>query len=359
MMYSKRRRKVIRQLGKSRAQAMLVSSPVNVQYLTGFKSSNGFILLCPAQTVVLTDPRYETALKALAAAQGFTTAGLKKGLAKEIGTWCRKLGIRRLAYEAGHLTASTFSSLKKKNRSVKWIPAGNWIMNVRMIKEPEELSLMRTAIAVAQKAFMSIAKKDWVGLREWEAVELLEDRMRHYAGRAGFRATPSFEAIVAAGENAAVPHHSPGTTRIRKGMLLKVDWGVKIAGYCSDTTRTLFLGTPDARFRKIYGTVLRAQLAAIRALKPGAQAKQADLAARRAIERAGYGNAFTHGTGHQIGMQVHEGFGLAKAAKERMKPGMIFTVEPGIYLPGWGGVRIEDMVLITPAGHEVMTSVPK
>jgi len=121
----------------------------------------------------------------------------------------------------------------------------------------------------------------------------------------------------------------------------------------------LFLGTPDARFRKIYGTVLRAQLAAIRALKPGAQAKQADLAARRAIERAGYGNAFTHGTGHQIGMQVHEGFGLAKAAKERMKPGMIFTVEPGIYLPGWGGVRIEDMVLITPAGHEVMTSVPK
>ena len=359
MDFKRRRRLVVRQIAKSRAQAMLVSQPMNVEYLTGFKSSNGYVILTPDKTVVLTDGRYETALKLLAKAQGFTAANLAKGLGKEVGRWCRALGVRRIAFEANHLTVATFNGLKKKTRRLAWLPAEPWIANVRMVKDEGELALMRDVAAIADKAFMSLSRGELLGLKEWEAAELLEERMKAFARKRGWPVVPSFGFIVAAGENAAVPHHHPGSTVIHDGTMLKVDWGAKINGYCSDSTRTLFFGKPDGKFKKVYQTVLNAQRAAIKAMGPGVVAREADLAARRVIEKAGYGDAFTHGTGHQIGLQVHEGFGLAKGCKERMKPGMVFTVEPGIFLPGWGGVRIEDMVLITKTGIEVLTSTPK
>ena len=359
MTFSARRTAVGRTLARSRAQAFLVSDPVNVLYLTGFESSNAFLLITADGTALFTDFRYKDAVKELARRQGLDAVIITDGLARAVSAWCRMHSVRRVAFEDQHLTVAFFSRLRKKARTIAWLPAAVSVASIRAVKDAAELRAMRKAVIVAEEAFRSTPPRTWIGLTEIEAAELLEGRMHVAARRHGWHAERSFDTIVAAGANASAPHHKPAETRIRTGMLLKVDWGAKVDGYCSDITRTLFLGRPDREFRSVYATVLEAQRAAIRAVKPGVKLKDVDAAARAIITSAGHGEHFGHGTGHGIGMQVHEGVAANAKSKDVAKSGMVFTVEPGIYIPGWGGIRVEDMVMVTRTGVRVLTCLPK
>jgi Xaa-Pro aminopeptidase len=359
MHYQARQREVRRALAASRAQAFFISEPHNVAYLTGFDSTNGFVLLTADETVVLTDFRYETALCEIANVHGYTLIIAGQGLMPTLRACCKARGLTRLAYEPGHLTVAQFKRLSKGMRSITWVAAGDWVMQARIRKDDDEIACMRRAIRVAEEGFVSVKSRRWIGLREDDAAELLEHRMQAVARRHGWHAACAFPIIVAAGVHAAVPHHHPGSATIHEGMMVTFDWGARIDGYCSDMTRTVYMGTPDAQFRKVYRTVLRAQRAAIRAYRSGVALKTVDTAARTVISRAGYGKYFRHGTGHGIGREVHEGFSASPNGKGRIKRGMVCTVEPGIYIPDWGGVRIEDMVVTTPRGTEVMTALAK
>ncbi|MCX7846686.1 MAG: Xaa-Pro peptidase family protein [bacterium] len=357
--YAARRRRLVAALRTARVPALLVSNPANVTYLTGFESSNAFLLCTPTAAALITDFRYETAARTLAADQQLELLIAKDGLGRAVATFCRQHHIRTLAFEDDHLTVARYETLRRHVPNVRWRPARPWIMAARLVKDEGELATMRLAVRIAEQAFATIRDHEWIGLTEREAADLLEERLRAAARKWGAHAEPAFPFIVATGPNAAIPHHRPGATLIREGQILLVDWGARVTGYCSDMTRTLFLGTPDAQFKKVYSIVLKAQLAAIRTLKPGVTLKHVDAAARSIIAAAGHAAHFGHATGHRIGLEVHEGLKLAKNNPERARAGMITTIEPGIYLPGWGGVRIEDMVLVTPRGHEVLTALPK
>jgi Xaa-Pro aminopeptidase len=359
MNYPARRARVVRHMRVQNAHALLVSNPTNVLYLTGFRSSNAYVVLTATDTAVFTDFRYEDMLRAHAATQQLTPVIMQAGLAKALGAYCRQHGIRTLTYEAEHLTAAMLHTLQRTCRRIAWKPAKNWIGPVRDCKEPAELAAMRLAITIAQQAFLAIKPQQWVGLTELAAAELLEEKIRAIGRARGVHAERSFEFIVAGGPHAAAPHHHSSESVIARNTMLKIDWGARVNDYCSDMTRTLFLGTPPQEFRDIYHIVLRAQRAAIAAVRPKVHLCDVDGAARAFIADAGYGDKFGHNTGHGIGMQVHEGSGPQKRSSAIAKPGMVITIEPGIYLPGWGGVRIEDMVLVTETGHRVLTSLPK
>ncbi len=354
-----RRTAVRNTLARNRAQALLVSDPVNVRYLTGFESSNAFLLIATEGAALFTDFRYRDAAEELARRQGLETVIITKGLARAVAGWCRAHGIRRAAFEDHHLTVASFRLLRTKARGIAWLPAAVPVASIRAVKDAAELRAIRRAVTVAEDAFRSIPPRAWVGLTELEAAEMLEERMRAAARRHGWHADRAFSSIVAAGANASMPHHTPSAARIRAGTLLKIDWGARVDGYCSDITRTLYLGRPDRRFKSIYATVLEAQRAAIKAVKPGVRLKDVDAAARTVIARAGHGECFGHGTGHGIGMQVHEGIAVNARSGDEAKPGMVFTIEPGIYVPGWGGIRVEDMVVVTRTGVRVLTRLAK
>ncbi len=359
MNYSDRRANVVRQMRAQNVRALLVSQPTNVSYLTGFKSSHAYLLLTNTGAAVLTDSRYEAMLRAHVATQRLTPVIMQAGLAKAIADYCRQQRIRSLAFEADHLTVSVLQTLQRKAGRLAWTPAKNWIGPVRDCKEPAELAAMRRAISVAQQAFLAIKPGQWIGLTEMAAAELLEGKIRAIGRASGLHAERSFDSIVACGAHAAEPHHHCAETVITRNTMLKIDWGARVNEYCSDLTRTLFLGPPPQEFRDIYAIVLRAQRAAIAAVRPGVPLCEVDGAARTIITKAGFGDKFGHNTGHGIGLQVHEGSGPQKRSTAVAKPGMVITIEPGIYLPEWGGVRIEDMVLVTDSGHRVLTSVPK
>jgi len=359
MNYKKRKKEFLKAVKNLKVNAVLISSPVNVEYLTGFKSTNGYVVLTPDETTIFTDFRYKQLADEIAAKEKMKAIVSRNGILFAIRKYLYKQNIKKAAYEDYHVTVSMFGNIKKSIRKVKWLPVKSKFFHVRDKKTEEELKFMTLAVEVAEKGFSSIKKKEWIGLKEFEAGELLEKRMKHFANKLGFRTEPSFNIVVAAGENAAVPHHPSGRTVIRENQMLLLDWGAKIEGYCSDMTRTIFLGEPDRKFKKIYNIVLKANKAAIRAVKPGISMSKIDEAARKIIRDAGFGKEFGHSTGHGIGLEIHEGSSPTIKSSARAKTGMVVTIEPGIYLSGWGGIRIEDMVLVTSKGAKVLTSLPK
>ena len=358
MHFDKRRARVLELMRPTGDQALFVSDPINVLYLTGFESTNAYVVLTRRETAVFTDGRYEAALRPYAARQKLVSVILRGALGEALAAYCHDAGIRTLAFEADHLTVAGYERLRRRCRRLRWQPADNWIGAVRDCKEPGELAQMRLAIAVAQDAFRSLRPARLAGMSERAIAALLEERIRTIARARGLYAEPSFNFIVACGPNAAVPHHHSGETIVRPPTILKIDWGARINHYCSDLTRTLFLGRPTARFREIYNVVKRAHLAAIAAVRPGVPLCDVDHAARRVITDAGFGDAFSHNTGHGVGMQIHEGDGPQMKSTVTARLGMVITIEPGIYLPGWGGIRLENMVLVTARGRRVLTTLP-
>ncbi|MBI4186698.1 MAG: aminopeptidase P family protein [Chloroflexi bacterium] len=336
-----RLKKLRQAMAEKEIDAILVSQPENRRYLSGFDGSAGFLLITPRDAILATDFRYtEQAGNQAPDYEIFRTVG---DMADWLPALASRLGEIRLGFEAGHITFAQNRQLSaiiaKAGSRLSLVPVNGLVEPLRAIKEPEEIELITGAVDVADSALAHVERVMRAGMTEKEVAWAIEKFMREK----GSQPVP-FEIIVASGPNSALPHARPSARVIQDGEPVVIDIGARLDGYSSDLTRTFYLGAPDVTFKKVYDTVLGAQLAAIALLKEGMSGEEADSLARAVIEEAGYGEAFGHGLGHGVGLAPHELPRLGPKSQDRLAGGMIFTIEPGIYLPGWGGVRIEDMV---------------
>lgn len=334
------------------AAAFLVTEFHDVHYLTGYTGEDSAVLMTPSEVHVLTDARF---LEEIKTEVPWAKVRLREGvLQDEFVLACSDLKIKALAIQPGSMSVADHASLKKKAHRVRLQLAPPICANMRKFKDDAELALMRKAIRVAEEAFVAMRRSLRVGQTETQIAATLEYEMRTRGAL-----MPSFPTICAEGANAAAPHARPGVRKLKRGSALLVDWGARVHHYCSDLTRMLFMGTIPPRLSEVYRVVLEAQVAAADAVRPGRRMCDVDEVARGIIRKAGFGKRFTHGLGHGLGLDVHEAPSLSWRSKEELQPGMLLTVEPGIYLPGIGGVRIEDDVLVTAKGNKVLTTLDK
>ncbi|SEN23693.1 Xaa-Pro aminopeptidase [Lihuaxuella thermophila] len=333
-------------------RAMLVSHPVNRRYITGFTGSAGLALITAEEAVLVTDFRYLTQVKEQA--PHLSVSEHKGQIFGAVAEACRKLGIQSLAFEQDHLTYAQHKQLEEALDGIPTQPVSGLVEQLRMIKDEEELAIIRQAARIADQTFEQIVKEIQPGMRETEIAMRLEFIIREMGA-----SSSSFDIIVASGKRSALPHGTASDKRLEKGDLVTLDFGAYYKGYASDITRTIVLGKPSEKQKEIYDIVLEAGKLAISAIRPGITGREADAAARDYIARHGYGGYFGHGTGHGLGLEVHEAPRLSPQGDTPLAPGMVVTVEPGIYLPDFGGVRIEDDVLVTEAGGEVLTHCTK
>lgn len=331
---------------------LIVTGPANVRYLCGYSGSSGMLWVSPRETAFFTDFRYQEQVKREVSAS--RTVIIRRSLLDDLVELPGLSRARRIGYEAGHLLCSQLERLNKSLSPRKLKSTFGLVENIRQVKDAVELARIAGAAAIADRAFSAIVKFLKPGLTERAVANQLDFLLKKYGAD-----KPSFDSIVASGPNSALPHAQPGDRKLRRGDFLVLDFGAKRQGYCSDMTRTVCIGKPSSRHLEIYALVQRAQAEGLRAVRPGAQGKTADGTARLVIESAGYGKYFGHGLGHGVGLEVHEGPRLGKTSQDFLKPGNVVTVEPGVYLPGWGGVRIEDLVAVTPTGCRILTRSTK
>jgi Xaa-Pro aminopeptidase len=339
-------------LAGRKLDALLVSSAANIRYLTGFTGSSGLVLLGQNSTVLFTDPRYgiqasEEASCAVRVWRGSPYDALAK--------WLRGKGIRRLGVEKKHLSHDSFLSLKEQTPSgLRLAPVAGLVEDLRMVKSPEEIDLIRRAVRLNSEAYEGVIQRARPGISELDLAAELEYRMRRLGAE-----KPAFETIVASGRRSALPHASPTSKLLGHNELLLVDMGATRDGYSSDMTRVAFFGRPGARVRKLHRAVLEALEAAKAAVREGVAAETVDGAARRVLKALGLNRAFVHACGHGLGLEIHEAPRLGRRNKARLKVGMAVTLEPGVYLQEFGGIRIEDTVVVTRSGCEVLTPTSK
>lgn len=336
--------------------AVLLSQPENRRYLSGFTGSAGWLLISGHNAILATDFRYVEQAKA--ESPDFEVIRTTRELRGWFPDLISSLGCRKLGFEAdfvsyeGHQKLS--EAMASKNMGVELVPATGIAERLRSIKEPDELALITEAVDLVDTAFEQLMAMIKPGMTEkaiaWELEKLLRQQ--------GSEEMP-FEIIAAAGPNSALPHARPSERTVSSGEPLLIDVGAKIGGYCSDFTRTLLVGKADKTVEKIYDIVLKAQLSAVKGIESGMNAAQADGLARGVIEQAGYGEVFGHGLGHGVGLAVHELPTVAPSSSDTLVNGMVFTIEPGIYLPGQGGVRIEDTVVLENGKVKVLTKTSK
>ncbi len=336
-----------RVLEKNRLKAVLVSGLPNVRYISGFTGSDATLLVGPGRKILFTDSRYTSQAKDQAGSFRVVTYRNK---AVEMPVLIKKYRIRRLGYEPSRMTHQLFRQLRRRLSGVKLVPLVSEIDRLRARKTAEEIKKIERACGIARKAFEQVLPLIRPGVRESDVALELEYRMR----KAG-SGPPAFESIVASGKRAALPHGIAGSKRLRRGEMIVLDFGASCEGYFSDQTVTLSLGRPSARLREVYGIVSEAQKRGFAAIRAGAIIKEVDAAARDYIAGKGYGKYFGHGLGHGVGLEVHEEPALNYISRGRLEEGMVVTVEPGIYIPGWGGVRIEDLVVVTRTGFRKLT----
>ena len=349
--FEERRRAIVDGLAERRLDAILVSLSPNLRYLSGFTGSNGALLITPDRSILFTDSRYQ-----IQASQETTCrVRISKGaVLLDVAAAISRLKPRRVGYEPARMTCEYFESLKGRlPMNATLVPAGGWIEELRMVKSPDELATIRHSVEVNSQAFERAVARLKPGMREQDLAAELEHHMRRLGAE-----KPSFDTIVAGGARSALPHAQPGKTRLDGGLVV-VDMGAMVDGYASDMTRMLHVGTPSAKAKRMYRAVLEAQLAAVDAVRPGARTAAVDAAARRVLKGYGLDQAFTHSTGHGLGLEIHEPPRLGKKDKLRLRAGMAITIEPGAYLEGFGGVRIEDTVVVTERGCEILTPTPK
>jgi Xaa-Pro aminopeptidase len=334
--------------------ALLVMQAENRRYLSGFTGSAGVLLITPTRAILSTDFRYweQGAQQAL----DFKVYPGKGSLKDFLPSLVVEAGSpARIGFESNTVTVAQHQEMQMAMPQIEWSGVNGLIENVRAVKDADELALTQKTIDLAEDGLRYLLAILEPGMTERQAAWELEKYLRAHGADA-----LSFSTIVASGPNAALPHHHPSERVIQANEPITIDWGAEIDGYRSDLTRTIVLGEPDAKFREIYGIVLKAQLNAIANIKAGQTGKEADAFARDVIVAAGYGDNFGHGLGHGVGLAVHEQPRASYTVEdERLPVNSILTVEPGIYLPGWGGVRIEDMVLVKDKGVEVLSHFEK
>ena len=323
-------------------EPLLVSDPVNVRYLSGLASSNAALLVEPERLRLFTDFRYAARAQEL---DGVEFVQTEREIYKDLAP--RLSG--RVGFEADFVTYRIHMLLAEGEAEL--VPRYGLVEALRAEKDEDELNAIRAASAITSQAYERLAAEPFIGRTERELAWRMEE-LFHELGADG----PAFETIVAAGENGARPHTEPGGRRIGEGELVVIDAGCALDGYCSDCTRTFATGPLPERLQEIYEVCLRAQEAAIERIRTGVTGVEADSAAREPIGDAGFGKAFGHGLGHGVGLLVHEAPRLAQTSEDMLAPGNVVTVEPGIYLSGLGGVRIEDLVVVTEGDPEVLTS---
>ncbi len=346
--YSARQKRIRRSMKARGLDAFLVTGPENRRYLSGFSpadpgldESSGALLILGDEAVLLTDGRYR--LQAEAEVSNCRVHVYRKGLPE--GLKSTGADIHTMGYEPRFMTCERLESLKKALPGVKFLSFPGKVEGLRSIKEPWEVEVIQEAVRAAEEVLVQVAGELRAGMTEKQvAWRILEGLHRNSDG-------PSFPPIVASGPNAALPHAVPTEREIRPGDPVIIDMGARIRGYCSDMTRTVFAGEPDDRMKEIFKVVQAAQEAAQGSVAPGRSGREIDAVARKIISDAGYGRYFVHGLGHGVGLQVHEAPALSPRYRKHLRPGMVTTVEPGIYLPGTGGVRLENMVLVQVGGN--------
>jgi Xaa-Pro aminopeptidase len=352
--FAKRRDKLRSQLHKSKLDSLLVTSFTNVSYLTGFTGDDSYLLLNGKHSILLSDERYTTQLQEECPDLELSIRGPGKKMLASVEAEISRAKAKRLGFEADSMTVAMHAALGEAAKRSTLVACEGWVEQLRIVKDREEIARTRTACEQARRAFEVVRAALTPDMTELEVAADLEYQARRFGGKC-----LSFPAIVAAGPRAALPHASPTLRKLGTSDFTLIDWGVNEGQYVSDLTRILVTGRISPKLQKIYAVVLKAQLAGIEAIRPGVTCEEVDRAARNIIAKAGYGKQFGHGLGHGTGLEIHEAPRLAQGQATVLKPGMIVTVEPGIYFPGWGGVRIEDDVLVTRSGREVLTSVAK
>jgi Xaa-Pro aminopeptidase len=337
---------------------LLVTNPVNVTYLTGFSGDASYLALTGTRTVLISDGRFSEQIAEECPGLEVTIRPPTQTMPEATGAVLQGLGAGSVGYESGHLTVADFQSLGEQATGVSWSAGTERVELLRQCKDADEVVQIREAIRFAEQAFAAFRAE----LRGHDEEKYLADMMEMWIRKAGGKCS-SFAPIVAVGPRAALPHAPPTARRVEEGSLLLVDWGASGAFYKSDLTRVLWSDKNGAaahdKLEQVFAVVFEAQRRAIAAVRPGVTASDVDRTARAYIAEAGYDRYFTHGLGHGLGLQVHEAPSLRPTSKAVLQAGMVVTIEPGIYLPGWGGVRIEDDILVTANGAEVLTNCPR
>jgi Xaa-Pro aminopeptidase len=353
--FRERRLRLHKRLGLLRLRPALITKPVDIFYLTGFRGSAGALLIGPKNGILWVDPRYT--LQAHEQVQGVHVMETREPLAKTVGGWIRKNRPRTLGYQDAHLTCAESALLRReggKRSGVRWKPLGNLLEELRMAKDAGEVERIRQAGRLTCEAFREVLPLIEPGACEADLASELEYRMRQRGAEGA-----AFETIVASGPRSAWPHARASTRRLRRGEFVILDLGAILAAYAADMTRTIYLGKPTRRARELYESVAEAQREAIQGLRPGIGGNEADAVARGALARRRLDQYFTHSTGHGVGLEVHERPRLARADRTPIPANAVVTVEPGVYVEGYGGVRIEDTVLVGEKGAEILTPAAK
>ena len=350
--FESRRQIISSGLAAHKIDAVLVSFGPNLRYLSGFTGSNGALLALPDRTILFTDPRYTIQSHQESTCEIKIS---KRPITEDILAAIAKRKIKRIGFEPGRMSFEVHDKLKSKlpMRS-SLVPVAGWIEELRRVKSPGEIARIRRSVETNSRAFEQAARRVKPGVREHDLAAELDYQLRRLGAEKN-----SFETIVAAGVRSALPHAQPTTARIDRGDLVVVDMGAIQDGYCSDMTRMLFLGSPNAKVKRTYRAVLDAQLAAINTVRAGVSSIRVDAAARNVLKSYGLDRAFVHSTGHGLGLEIHEQPRIARRDKCRLEAGMAITIEPGVYLEGFGGIRIEDTVVVTDTGCEVLTPTSK
>ena len=358
--YSSRLAKLQEHLAGKKLEAMLVSFLPNVHYLTGFSGSAGLLLVTPGTSILFTDSRYdlqaheEVKGSRVAIVKGDLLASAAKCVPKGRGAKSGAKSGVRIGFESQVVSFQAHQKLRNLLPGKRLVATAGLVELLRMEKEEGEIDLIRKAAEVASQALLETLPLLRPGISEQEVAAEIEYRMRLYGAE-----RPSFETIVAFGDHSALPHARPGRRRLRPKECILMDFGAIISGYASDMTRTVFLGEPSGRTSRMYRAVLEALEEAEDVVRVGVEGARVDAVARRVLQRYGYGRYFTHSTGHGVGREVHELPRLAPKQDQLLPERAVVTVEPGVYIPGYGGVRIEDMLVVRKNGAEVLTLTPK
>ncbi len=339
--------------------AILITQPQNSLYLSGFGPSvqpdeiEGTLLITEDDFILMTDFRYlEQAEREAPEFRLFKVERGDEGIVEVLPGLMEEVGAKRVGFEAEHLTFARYQ--KWASVLAGLVATSGLVEELRAIKDRDEIEVIGKAVTLADATFAHLREYVRPGLTEREVAWEAEVHMRQHGAQ-----KTAFDLIIASGPNGALPHATTTERALKEGEPIVIDIGARVESYHSDLTRTIYLGEPDARFQEIYALVRRAQESALEGIRAGMKGKEADGLARQVIEEAGYGQYFGHGLGHGVGLAVHERPRATMTSKEELQPGMIFTVEPGIYIPGWGGVRIEDMVVVREEGVEVLSRASK